>query len=514
MQRSRRAFTWLARVFSWYGGARSAVPFRDTVSGHEHPQAAETRVEYSGGGDSKLDTRAEIASDFDLGRMQRAGGRKLRFQSIVALGALALPAWAQYAGPAILSRGDAPAAMTGAPISFRPFFEVSAIYDTGLAGVGVNSQGDLGTTVSPGIQVAGGISGSHSWRHTTVGLDYHGDLNHYFKTTFFDHSDQFLMLNVKHQFTRHIILNLRETGGLFDQNFNIGFIEQALPYDPSQTTLPTTDFFDNRTEYLNTQADLIYQRSSRLSFDFGGSGYINRRRSTALYGITGASASGDVQYRLSRRTTIGANYHYEHFSFTRIFSSTDLHSVAGTFAMRISKTLEITGYGGFTRSEAKFVQVVPVDPAIAALLGIVAAQEVNYSIRYVPNLNGRLSRTVHNGLVYISGGHLVTPGNGLFLTSVQTTGVLGYNYTGLRRWSFSLTGIYNKATSFSNIGGNYGNFGGSINASRQIARNFHMVMSFTTNKYTSTTFAQYNRPIYQARIGFGWSPGDIPLRVW
>jgi hypothetical protein len=29
--------------------------------------------------------------------------------------------------------------MTGAQIDFRPYFEVTGIYDTGLAGVGVNT---------------------------------------------------------------------------------------------------------------------------------------------------------------------------------------------------------------------------------------------------------------------------------------------------------------------------------------------------------------------------------------
>lgn len=221
-----------------------------------------------------------------------------------------------------------------------------------------------------------------------------------------------------------------------------------------------------------------------------------------------------MQYRLSRRTTIGANYRYEHYSFTRIFSSTDLHSFAGTFAMRISKRLEFTGYGGATRAETKFVQVVPVDPAIAALLGIISAQQVEYGIRYVPDANGRLSFMVHNGLFYVSGGHLVTPGNGLFLTSEATQATGGYNYTGLRRWSFSLNAIYNRANSFGNIVGNYGNEGGSLNASRQIVRNFHMVMSFSGNRYFSSTFEQYNRPVYAVRFGVGWSPGDIPLRVW
>jgi hypothetical protein len=259
---------------------------------------------------------------------------------------------------------------------------------------------------------------------------------------------------------------------------------------------------------------LIYQRNSRLSFDFGGDGYINRRRSSALYGITGADARGDVQYRITRRTTIGANYRYEHYSFTRIFSSTDIHSASGTFAMQISKTLEFTGYAGVTRAETKFVQEFPLDPAIAALLGITSVQQVVYSVRYIPNFNARFSRTVHNGIFYASGGHLITPGNGLFLTSEATNVNGGYTFTGLRRWSFGVSANYNRSTSFGNIVGTYGSVGGYLTASRQIAHNFHTVLGITGNRYESPTFVQYNRPIYALRFGFGWAPGDVPLRVW
>ncbi len=433
---------------------------------------------------------------------------------LFALYALALPAYAQYAGPAILSRGDAPSAISTSQISFRPFFEVNSIYDTGLAGVSVNSQGQLGTTSAAGIQIAGGISGSHSWRHTTIGLDYRGDFNHYDKTTFYDGSDQNLMLSVKHQITRHVSLNLRESAGLFDRNYGVGSIEQSVPFDPSQTILPTTDFFDNRTLYMDTQVDLLYQRTARLSFDFGGDGYITRRRSAALYGLTGATARGDVAYRISRRITIGGAYRYEHYSFTKIFSSTDLHSVLGTFGWRINRTLEITGYAGATRAETKFVQTVPIDPAIAALLGIQSAQQVVYGIRYIPNLSARFSRTVHNGIFYVTAGREITPGNGLFLTSDTTTAGGGYTYTGLRNWSFSLYGNYNHSTSLGTIAGTYGGESGWLSASRQIARNLHLVFGFTGTRYVSDTFSQYNRPIYAVRVGIGWAPGDIPLRVW
>ena len=437
---------------------------------------------------------------------------------VFALLALSAPVFAQYAGPAILSRGDAPAGISATAVSFRPYFEISGIYDTGLTGAGLNAQGELGSTSSPGVQFAGGISGNHSWRHTTIGLSYRADINHFEKATYFDASDQSLLLSVKHQFTRHIYIDLRESAGMFSTDSGLTALQQAVSYDPAQSTLPTTDFFDNRTLYLSTQADLIYQRSARLSFDFGGDGFIDRRRSTALYGVTGSSARGDVQYRLSRRSTIGANYTFTHYSFTRVFSGTYIHGFSGTYAIQLTRHLEFSGYAGVSHIDNTLEQVVPVSPVIAVLLGITSGLAVSHTLSYIPDGSGRLSEQFHNGVAYISGGHTVTPGNGLFLTSTSTNASAGYTFTGVRRWSFAATVLYIKAeTVGETVGGVAGSYGGTnitVSASRLIAKSMHVVAAFNANRYDSPNFSLYNRTIYSARLGFGWAPGDVPLRVW
>jgi hypothetical protein len=437
---------------------------------------------------------------------------------VFALFTLAAPVFAQYAGPAILSRGDAPSGVGSAPVSFRPYFEISGIYDTGLTGAGLNAEGELGSTSSPGIQFAGGISGNHSWRHTTIGLSYHGDVNEFQKATYFDAIDQSLLLSVKHQFTRHIYIDLRESAGMFSTDSGLTALQQAVSYDPAQSTLPTTDFFDNRTLYLSTQADVIYQRSARLSFDFGGDGFINRRRSTDLYGVTGATARGDVQYRISRRSTIGANYTFTDYSFTRVFSGTYIHSFSGTYAIQLTRHLEFTGYAGVSHIENTLEQLVPVSPVIAAILGITSGLAVSHTLAYVPDGSARLSEQFHNGVAYISGGHVITPGNGLFLTSTSTNAGVGYTFTGVRRWSLSATAVYIKAATVGEtVGGVAGDYGGTsitLSASRLIAKSLHVVAAFNANRYDSPNFALYNRTVYSARLGFGWAPGDIPLRVW
>jgi len=432
----------------------------------------------------------------------------------LALLAAAIPAVAQSDGPAILTRGEAPAAMATPEISFRPFVEFSGIYDTGLAGVTVNSAGQLGSTASPGVLLTGGISGMHSWKRTKIGLDYHGSISHYTQATYYDSAAQSLLLGITHQFTPHITLALRESAGQFSQSYGLPGLSPTVPFDAAASYIPVSDFYDNRTIYASSQADLTIQKSARLSFNMGGDFFFARRRSTALYGVTGGGARGDVQYRLSSRSTIGAAYTYSHYAYHNIFSGTDLHGAVGTYGIRLTKSLEFSGYGGFMRAETKFEQSVPIDPAIAALIGESTAAVIVHSINYVPNILARLSETFSRGVLFLSGGHTVTPGNGLFLTSEATTATTGYTYTGRRHWSFTAQAAYDHAKSVGNVLGYYGDVGGTLSASRQIMGAMHGILSFSARQYQSPDFSLYNRLIYTVRLGFGFSPGNIPLRVW
>jgi len=441
-------------------------------------------------------------------------GDSLKFRSLLAVLAFAAPAGAQYAGPAILTRGEAPVAMSAPQIRFRPFLEVTGIYDSGLAGTTVTNQGGIADQASTGIAVAWGISGTHSWRHTKLGLDYRGSINHYAESSGFDSLDQSLMLGLTHQISRHVMFNLHTSAGIFTRDFGLNGLPQTVPFDPATTNIPTTDYFDNRTMYISGLADIVYQRTARLSFDFGGGGSVVRRRSNALDGTVEEKAHADMQYRLTRRVTVGANYNYFHYDYTHVFGGTDVHGATGSFGVAISRWMELTGYAGVSRVESKFIQVVPLDPVIVALLGVTSGTQVAHTISSVPTLGARLSRTFQRGVAYVSAGHSVVPGNGLFLTSFATTVFGGYTYTGLRRWSLGTEVSYSNSRSIGNIMGAYSNVSGNISASRQIFRSVHFVMAYSARQYNSPDFANYNKLVHEARIGLGWAPGEVPLRVW
>ena len=404
--------------------------------------------------------------------------------------------------------------MAASQIDFRPFLSITAGYDNGLNGVGVDPNGQPFNEASSSIQVSGGVSGLHSWRHTQVGLDYTASVIHFPNRSFYDGFNQTLLLGVTHQMSRHVSLTVRTSAGLFGQNFNQPILPQTVPFDPSIAFIPSNDFFDNRTMYFSTQADLQVQKSTRLSYSIGADGFMTRRRSTALYGVVGEGARGDVQYRLTRRSTIGGGYSYTHFSFNHIFSSTDLHGFVGSYAIRLTRSTEFSATLGAIRYETKFVQTVPVDPAIAILIGTASTRQVAYTTNWIPSGTGRLSYTMKRGVAYISGGRSITPGNGLFLTSSSTSLNGGYNYTALKRWSASALATYDRSTSLGNFLGEYNSYTVSANVSRQLIRYTHAVFTVNARKYGSGDFNNYNKWTYGVQLGLGFTPGDIPMRLW
>jgi hypothetical protein len=157
---------------------------------------------------------------------------------------------------------------------------------------------------------------------------------------------------------------------------------------------------------------------------------------------------------------------------------------------------------------------VPYDPAIAALLGIPGFIGNSYQTSYVPNVSARLSHSVQRGVFFVSGGHAVTPGNGVFLTSTSTNVGAGYGYTGLKRWSVNTSVGYSKANSLGNVVGAYGSYQGTAGISRQLVRSTHGFLTANFNKYNSPDFHNYNRWTYSVQLGLAFAPGDVALRLW
>ena len=417
-----------------------------------------------------------------------------------------------YSGPAILSRGEIPGAQTAAPIAFRPYIGLSAIYDTGLVPVSVTSTGGIPSSDLYGVELNLGAYTYHVWKHTTLGLDYRGDFRHY-TASYWDGSNQFLSLILTHQPTKRVRFTLRPDAGLYSLN-SFSLFSPLGAADPNYLQLPQNDIYDNRVIFGGAAADLTYRVTYRLSFNIGGEGSVARRQSTALYGVTVAVARGDLEYRISRRSTLGADYRFTYLDYTRSFGNTAIQSVGFDYSTQMSRHVQLSVRIGGARVESSSLTEVKLDPAIAALLGESVAIQAAYRLNYVPDVQARLTDTLRRSQFTLEYLNQVVPGNGVYLMSRNNSGNGLYSYTGVRHWNFAVNGTYGRMSALVQNIGAYTAYGAGVGITRDLGKGLHTVLRLDQRRYEVASSAAFKHTEYRASFGLTFSPGDVPLALW
>ncbi len=431
---------------------------------------------------------------------------------VLLIGCVALAQQNEYPGPTILSRGLGTVLQGGGELlRIRPYLSMTGIYDTGLTPVSVDASGNIPKTDNYGGYLGFGVTGYHNWRRTVLGIDYRGNIRHYSRNTYYDGSDHTLMLGVTHQISRRLAFSLRQAAGT--QSRNWGLYSGYTFFDPAYANIPTQELFDARVNYLTSMGDLVYAVSPRLSFSLGGRGMIVRRRSRVLVGVDAYSARGDMQYRTSRRSTLGVDYDFTHFRFTRSFGQSDIHSAAFNLAFQLGRYWTLALRAGGARVETLGLRRVAVDPIIAAITGIGYGVEVFYRLNYVPAGGVKLSRAWRRSTISFNGEMGVSPGNGIYLTSRHQSGGFGYSHTAFRRWNFGISGNYTSYSSLSESIGRYRGYNAGGGVSCQLTSWMHLVTRYDARRYDIGR-SDFRRIFHSASIGLAFSPGELPLSLW
>ena len=420
----------------------------------------------------------------------------------------------RYEGPTILSRDRSLIGeRSGKLLDYRFYGEVTGAYDTGLTPVSVDPQGRL---VQPGaaygVETGFGLSGTRRWKHDVLSLDYHGGYRHYTNNSYFDGTDQFLGLSYQHQFTRRLSLQVNETAGI------LSLANGAFTYVPLSNVdpyaVPTNELFDNRTEYLETRGILTYQKTLRLSYSFGGSGYVVRRRSLALASLNGYSAYGDVAYRLSKRQTVSVNFQYVTYDYLRLFGDATIYTGELGYSIALTRRTELALKGGLARIDATGLANITLDPAIAAIVGHPTATTVFRATRYIPTYEGRLIRRFERSAVTLYGASAFSPGNGVYLTSRMTNAGFDYSYTGFKRFNFGASVSYSRLGSIAQqTFGNYNGVNAGAGFTYKLVRSTHIEARYDYRHY-DTTFAGFKKNSQRVSLGLAFSPGEKPLSIW
>jgi hypothetical protein len=436
----------------------------------------------------------------------------LRRSIVVYLALFAVTAAAQVAedpGPSILSRGGNTGMGAGGNLpTIKPFLSLSGVYDTGLTPVTVDASGQIPQVDGYGTEIGFGALGFRRWQRTALGIDYRGNVRWYPGNSYYDASDHILSLSVNRQLTGRTSLVLKEAAGSFSRDF--GMVGGYSPFDPAIAGVPANELFDSRTNYLSSMANLMFQKTARLSFGIGGSGTLIRRRGGALVGSTGYSANGDVSYRISRSVTLGADYNFGHNEFTKAFGSSDIHSAGFNATFRLGRRWELGLRAGAARVAMVSLTRIDFDPVLAALLGQSSGIIVFRNAYFIPSSGAKLSRAFRRSGFSIEYRNEPTSGNGVYTTSRSQGASANYSFTGLRRLNFGFSAGYVTYTSLSQQLGKYKSFTGGVGANYRLKGWLHLTSGYDVRRY-DVSEGLFRRLSYRATIGLAFSPGERPL---
>ena len=414
----------------------------------------------------------------------------------------------QYLGPGILSRGAGDiGTRAGHDVDLRFFVTANGIYDTGLQPYSLDGTGHLATVGGLyGTEVTVGAYGVHNYRHARLGLNYQGTYRHYTSNSFFDGTDHTLALGYTYQKSRHLVFDLRQMAATISQGTSYG----AIPAVTDSVLTPSSLLFDNRVNYLQSTMDVNYIQSARNTFTFGGDGFGVWRKANGLIGMQGYNLRGSIYHRLSKVTTLGANYQHSHYDFPKAFGESDINSFSGTFATQLGQFWTVNVGGGAYTVEVQGLQQVAVDPVIAALLGVSTTQRTFYQKSIFPQWNAGISRSSSAPVCRLPYQNGASGGNGVYLTSRTDSGSANFSYTTDRKWSFSANGGY---TRLEGIGQNlqpYSQAIGGAAATYALTHAIQMVARYDARHQEIIDLTTLQTS-YRVSVGISFSPADIPL---
>lgn len=419
----------------------------------------------------------------------------------------------EYQGPSILSRDPTLIGeRSGQLIDFRLYASVTGVYDSGLTPVSVNSTGSL---VSPagdaGVELGFGAVGSKTWKRASLSLEYRGTYRHYANNAYYDGTDQFLNMRYGRILARHLTFDFKETAG------TTNLANGAFTFLPLTNTdlvaVPANELFDNRTYFSQSRVSLIYQKTARLSFSIGGDGYIVHRQSFALAGLLGYGLHGDMAYRITRRQTLDLSYNFTHYEETRVFGYAGIHTVSAGYSLGLGRAYDFGLTAGGSYLSYRGLEQVSVDPAVAAIIGQQSVIHNFQSYTVVPYGQIRMTRHFKSYSVNADASTGVSPGNGVYLTSKQTTAGGGFNYLSPKKWTLGARFSYSRLASVGQQIGTYQGYQGGLGMTYRINSTVHAELRYDYRHYT-TQNEIFLKDSQRISLGFAFSSGDKPLPIW
>lgn len=431
----------------------------------------------------------------------------------VAFASIASAQLGDYLGPGVLTDGAGQVGnRAGEQVDLRYYVDVNGIYDTGLQPISQNSQGKL-TQVGglEGLELLLGVYGSHAWKTALLGLDYRGDLLYYPNDSYYDATNQTLTIGYTYQKSRRLFFDMRGMGGQYSQY--LGSVAGTETSVPNAVNQPSLLLFDNRTDFLQGFVGMTYMLTPRTSLTLGGDGFFVSHQSSELIGVDGYEARARVQYRLSRRTSIGGQYERSHYQFPNYFGNSDSNNYSVFLATQFGRFWTFSLQGGAYQVNVVGIQQVALNPTVAAILGVSTTNQTFVANNWLPAGRANLNRKFKQANLSFSYVRTMVPGNGVYLTSRSQSGSATYSYSGVRKFTFLIGGSYWSVSSIGQEIPSYNMYSGSVSTTYSITRALHAVARYDL-RHQDIIIAGYRQTSYRVTLGVAFSPGDIPLSLW
>jgi hypothetical protein len=261
------------------------------------------------------------------------------------------------------------------------------------------------------------------------------------------------------------------------------------------------------------QVGLTWRKSARLSFS-GSGGAFFVTRTGGLYGNTGYQAQGDVNYRLTRKTTTGVYYSYTGYTFTHRVNVSNMHTVGGIYSYALGKTAQIRLRAGVTRIENEGLRTVTIDPAIAVYLGQSTGIVNSYRLSSTSDVSAEFvkdfGRNRSANVSYVRG---VSPGNGLQLTSLQQGFSGNFSMRLFRNYLVNAAGSKTSLSGVSQNNGTYDSQSFGLGVSRPLVHHINADFRVEYRTYNITAAPNLDHQ-WRVSTGFSWNPGENWLRSW
>ncbi len=136
-------------------------------------------------------------------------------------------------------------------------------------------------------------------------------------------------LDYGHFFSRRLSVNFGLTGSVLSQNYAVNNPEvgpETTVANVNLGTSPNIQITDNGVKQASLQGDFVWQQTMRLSFDGGASYFAVERNTPGLLGMTGRQAHTDVNYRLTRKMTVGSYYSVSDYIYPHGFGTSNINT--------------------------------------------------------------------------------------------------------------------------------------------------------------------------------------------